>query len=213
MRYESVGGEQDCIIVGAGFAGLRALIEARRCGLSARLIEAGSDVGGTWYWNRYPGARTDSESWVYCFSFDDDLLQDWDWKERYPDQTQVQTYLAHVADRFELRRDIDFGTRVKRAVRDATSNTWTVDTDRATTLTCTYLITAVGPLSMAYEPPFPGVETFCGERYLTARWPKEDVDFTGKRVAIIGTGATGIQLIPQAAQTAKQLTVFQRTPN
>ena len=205
--------DHDCIIVGAGFAGLRALIETRRRGLSARLIEAGSDVGGTWYWNRYPGARTDSESWVYCFSFDDDLLQDWAWPERYPDQPQVQGYLSHVADRFDLRRDIEFGTRVERAVRDDETNTWTVETDAERTLRCTYLIPAVGPLSAAYEPPFPGLESFRGERYLTARWPKEEVDFSGKRVAVIGTGATAVQLVPQAAQTAGHLTVFQRTPN
>ncbi|MER5671905.1 flavin-containing monooxygenase [Pseudonocardia alni] len=205
--------DYDCIIIGAGFAGLRALIETRRRGLSAKLIEAGSDVGGTWHWNRYPGARTDSESWVYCFSFDEDLLQDWVWPERYPDRSAMQRYLSHVADRFDLRRDIEFGTRVERAVRDDDTNTWTVECDAETTLRCTFLIPAVGPLSAAYEPPFPGLESFRGERYLTARWPEEEVDVSGKRVAVVGTGATGVQLIPQLAQTAGHLTVFQRTPN
>ncbi|SDG04907.1 flavin-containing monooxygenase [Pseudonocardia oroxyli] len=205
--------DYDCIIIGAGFGGLRAMIEMRRRGLTARVIESGSDVGGTWYWNRYPGARTDSESWVYCFSFDDDLLQDWDWKARYPDQPEVQRYLAHVADRFDLRREIDFDTRVECAVRDDATNSWTVSTSSGNQLTCTYLIPATGPLSVPYLPPFPGIESFRGEWHLTARWPKESVDLTGKRVAVVGTGATAVQLIPEAAQLADHVTVFQRTPN
>jgi cation diffusion facilitator CzcD-associated flavoprotein CzcO len=201
--------DYDCIIIGAGFGGLRALIEARRRGLSVRLIEAGGDVGG----NRYPGARTDSPSWSYCLAFDDDMLQDWNWSQRYPTQPEVQRYLSYVTDRFDLRKDIEFGTRVETAVRDETSNAWTVTTGTGRALTCTYLIPAVGPLSSVYEPPFPGMESFKGERYLTAQWPEEGVDFTGKRVGIVGTGATGVQLIPMTAQTAKHLTVFQRTPN
>jgi cyclohexanone monooxygenase len=205
--------DHDCIIIGAGFAGLRALIEAHRRGLSARVIEAGTDVGGTWYWNRYPGARTDSESWVYCYSFDDELLQDWVWEDRFPDQMQVQKYLAHVADRFDLRKDIDFCTRAEKVTRDDATNSWTVRTDAGVESTCTYLISAVGLLSASYEPPFPGVESFKGERYLSSHWPKEEIDFAGKRVGVIGTGASAVQLIPLVAQTAGSLTVFQRTPN
>lgn len=204
--------DYDCMIIGAGFAGLRALIEAHKRGLNARLIEAGTDVGGTWYWNRYPGARTDSESWVYCYSFDDGLLQDWVWEDRYPDQVQVQSYLAHVADRFDLRKDIDLSTRVEKMTRDDATNSWTVRTDAGTESTCTYLIAATGLLSVAHLP-FPGVESFKGERYVSSDWPKERPDFAGKRVGIVGTGSSGIQLIPLVAQTAGSLTVFQRTPN
>jgi cyclohexanone monooxygenase len=189
------------------------LHEARGLGFSVRVLEAGQDVGGTWNFNRYPGARTDSESWAYCFSFDKDLQDEWDWQERYPTQPQVLSYLRHVADRFDMRRDIQFGTRVRRAEFDEGDDLWTVVTEHGEQLTCRYLVSASGLLSAAHEPPFPGLASYTGETYMTARWPHEPVDFTGKRVAVIGTGASGIQLIPIVAETAARLTVFQRTAN
>jgi cyclohexanone monooxygenase len=203
----------DAIVIGVGFGGLRALREFHQLGMSVKAFERGSDVGGTWYWNRYPGARTDSEAWVYCMFFDDQLTQDWDWQERFPQQREVERYLQHVADRFDLRKDIQFDTVVTSAVYDEARNLWTVGTDRGDSVTCRYLVSASGLLHMAYEPPFPGLDTFEGEWYLTSRWPKEPVDFAGKRVAVVGTGATAVQIIPEVAQMADHLTVFQRTPN
>jgi cyclohexanone monooxygenase len=203
--------DAEAIVIGAGFSGLRALHELRQLGMSVVVLEAGSEVGGTWYWNRYPGARTDSESWTYCYSFDDDLLQEWDWQARFPAQASVLTYLKHVADRHDMRRDIRFDTRVSGATYDEATNTWTVTTTAGDRYRCRFLIPATGFLSAAYEPPFAGLGDFAGEWYLTARWPHEPVDFTGKRVAVIGTGATGIQVIPEVAQTAHHLTVLQRT--
>ena len=205
--------DYDAIVIGAGFGGLRMLHELRELGLSVKVFEAASDVGGTWYWNRYPGARTDSESWVYAYSFSKELQDDWNWSERFPPQAEALAYLRHVADRFDMRKDIQFHTLVTSAVYDESANVWTVTTDPAQTLTCRYLITAVGVLSTPYTPPFPGIEKFKGESYVTGRWPKEKVDFTGKRVVVIGTGATAVQAIPIIAQTAAQLTVLQRTPN
>jgi cation diffusion facilitator CzcD-associated flavoprotein CzcO len=201
------------IIIGAGFGGLRMLYDLRERGITAKVLEAGTDVGGTWYWNRYPGARTDSESWVYCFSFSRELEQDWDWAERYPAQPEVLRYLQHVTDRFDLRKDMQFNTRVRSAIYDETTNAWTVTTEAGETFTSTYLITATGVLSLPVDPPFAGLDTFEGDWYLTARWPKEKVDFAGKRVGIIGTGATAVQAIPIVAEQAAHLTVFQRTPN
>ena len=203
----------DVVIIGAGFSGLRMLLEARKRGLSARVLEASTDVGGTWNVNRYPGARTDSESWAYCFSFDQQLQDEWDWQERYPTQPQVLSYLRHVADRFDLRRDIQFGTRVRAAVFDEERDRWTVTTEQGETFDCRYLISASGLLSAPHEPPYAGLKDFRGDWYLTARWPHEPVDVTGKRVAVIGTGASAIQLIPIVAETAARLTVFQRTAN
>ena len=203
----------DAVIIGAGFGGLRMLIELRRMGLNAKVFEAGTDVGGTWYWNRYPGARTDTEAWAYCFQFDEELLQEWTWRDRYPNQAQVHEYLRHVADRYDLRRDIEFNARVASIVRNEEANTWTVTARDGRSHTATYCIPAVGPLSFAYEPPFPGLADFEGQYCLTARWPKEPVDFTGKRVGVVGTGATGVQVIPVVAQTAEHLVVFQRTAN
>ena len=207
--------DYDAIVVGAGFAGLRMLYELRRRGLSARVFEAGSGVGGTWYWNRYPGARTDSESWYYTsFSFAKDLEDEWVWAERYPSQPAVLAYLEHVTDRFDLRKDIQLDTRIAGATYDAESRAWAVTTDGGDTFTCTYFITGVGCLSATYRPPFPGLEDFTGEWYETSRWPRgRTVDFTGKRVALIGTGATGVQIAPIIAHTAARLMVFQRTPN
>lgn len=203
----------DAVVIGAGFSGLRMLWELRQLGLTARVIEAAPDVGGTWYWNRYPGARTDSESWVYAFSFSKELQDDWDWQERYPTQPEALAYLQHVADRFDMRRDIQFETRMESAVYDEAANRWTVTTDRGDSYTSRYFVPATGVLSLPYTPPFPGIDTFEGESYVTGRWPEEPVDFTGKRVAVIGTGATAIQAIPIIAQTAAHVTVFQRTPN
>ncbi len=203
----------DAVIVGAGFAGIRTLWEMRRLGLSAKVLEAGTNVGGTWYWNRYPGARTDSEAWTYCFSFDEELCQDWDWSERFPGQPEMETYFNHAVDRLDLRKDIQFNTRVNSCTYDEASNTWTVTTEGGETFTSRYLVSATGLLHLALTPPFPGLDTFRGEWLMTAKWPKEPVDFAGKKVAVIGAGATGVQLIPAIARDAAELTVFQRTPN
>jgi len=203
----------DAIVIGAGFGGLRMLHELRELGFSAKVFEAGTDVGGTWYYNRYPGARTDSESWVYAFSFSKELQDNWNWSEKYPSQAEALAYLQHVADRFDMRKDIQFETRVTAAHYDEAAHCWRVSTDSGETFTCTSLIPATGPLSTPYKPDFPGIDSFKGDWYLTGRWPKEKIDFTGKRVCIIGTGATAVQVIPLVAQTAAHLTVFQRTPN
>ncbi|MBA3745059.1 NAD(P)/FAD-dependent oxidoreductase [Sporichthya sp.] len=203
----------DAVIVGGGFAGVRSLWETRQLGLSARVLEAGTSVGGTWYWNRYPGARTDSEAWTYCFSFDDKLCQEWNWTERFPGQPEVEAYFNHAVDSLDLRKDIQFTTRVNGCTYDEASNTWTVSTTDGETFTCRYLISATGLLHLALKPPFPGLDSFRGEWMMTAKWPKEPVDFAGKKVVLIGTGATGVQLIPVVARDAAQLTVLQRTPN
>jgi cyclohexanone monooxygenase len=206
--------DYEAIVIGAGFGGLRALRELRdELGMSVKVLEAGTDVGGTWYWNRYPGARTDTESWAYCFSFDEQLLQDWDWPERFPTQANVLEYLRHAADRFDMRKDIQFETRVTAVRYDEAANTWTVETERGERFTSTYVVAASGVLSVVYEPPFPRLDSFEGEWYQTSRWPKEPVQFEGKRVAVIGTGATGVQVIPIVAHSVEHLTVFQRTPN
>lgn len=203
----------DVVVIGAGFGGLRMLHELREIGLRTRIFEAGTDVGGTWYYNRYPGARTDSECWVYAFSFSQALQDEWNWSEKYPSQAEALAYLQYVADRFDMRRDITFETRVTGARYDEARQRWKVTTNRGDTVTCTYLVSATGPLSTPYKPDFPGIDDFEGEWYLTGRWPKEKVDFAGKRVCVIGTGATAVQVIPLVAQTAAHLTVFQRTPN
>ncbi|MCK8671600.1 NAD(P)/FAD-dependent oxidoreductase [Rhodococcus sp. HM1] len=205
--------ELDVLIIGAGFGGIRMLHEARRRGLSARVLEVGNDVGGAWHWNRYPGARTDSESWVYCFGFDKDLQDDWDWPERYPSQPQVQAYLKHVVERFDMHREIELNTRVEAAVFDEGRDLWTVTTESGQRIVCRTVVSATGPLSAPQEPPYPGLADFQGEWYLTARWPHEPVDFAGKRVAVIGTGASGIQVAPLVATVAERLTIFQRTAN
>jgi cation diffusion facilitator CzcD-associated flavoprotein CzcO len=204
----------DALIIGAGFAGMYQLHCLRdRLGLKVRVLEAGEGVGGTWYWNRYPGARCDSESHAYCFTFSRELLTEWQWSERYPGQAEILRYLNHVADRFDLRRDIGFGTRVAAARYDAAANLWRVTTTTGQALSCTYLITAVGCLSTANIPVIPGLESFAGEWYHTGQWPHEGVDFSGKRVGQIGTGSTGIQAVPVIAAQAAHLTVFQRTAN
>jgi cation diffusion facilitator CzcD-associated flavoprotein CzcO len=204
----------DAVIVGAGFSGLYMLHSLRDdLGFSARVYEAGTDVGGTWYWNRYPGAKSDSDSYIYCYSFDEQLRQEWEWSERYPGHEEIRSYLEHVADRFDLRRDIQFSTRVVEASFDEDAKCWTIRTDKGGTVTARFFIAAVGSLSALNVPDFPGRDTFEGDTYHTGRWPHEGVDFTGKRVGIIGTGATGIQAIPLIAEQADHLTVFQRTAN
>ena len=206
--------ELDALVIGAGFAGLYQLLCLRdRLGLKALVVEAGDGVGGTWYWNRYPGARCDSESHSYCYSFSKELLEEWEWSERYPAQPEIMRYLNHVTDRFDLRRDIRFGTRVTGARYDDAANRWHVTTEAGARFTAKYLITAVGCLSSANIPNIPGLESFAGTWHHTGQWPHDGVDFTGKRVGQIGTGSTGIQAIPVIAETAGQLTVFQRTAN
>jgi cyclohexanone monooxygenase len=204
----------DAVIIGAGFAGLYMLHKLRNeMGLSARVFEGGGGVGGTWYWNRYPGARSDSDSYVYGFTFDEELWREWQWSERYPEQHEVLAYLEHVAKRYDLNRDITFNTRVQSATFDEESNLWTVKTDTGDTVTSRYLITAVGALSVSHTPPFPGADSFRGASYHTGQWPHEKVDFTGRRVGVIGTGASAVQAVPLIAKEASELTIFQRTAN
>ena len=211
---EELATDFDAVIVGAGFSGLYMLHSLRNeMGLSARIYEAGDGVGGTWYWNRYPGARSDSDSYVYAYSFSKELRQEWKWSERYPEQSEIRAYLEHVADRFDLRRDIQLSTRVIEARFDEEEKVWEVRTNSGDVVTARFLIAAVGALSAANPTDIPGRDTFAGERYHTGQWPHEGIDFTGKTVGVIGTGATGIQLIPMIAQQADHLTVFQRSPN
>jgi cation diffusion facilitator CzcD-associated flavoprotein CzcO len=203
----------DAVVVGAGFAGLYALHKLRSQGLSVRVFEAAPDVGGTWYFNRYPGARCDVESVDYCYSFSDELQQEWNWTEKYATQPEILRYLNWVADKLELRKDITVNARVTSAVLGEQTLRWTVTTDTGEAVTARFCLMATGPLSAAITPKFNGLETFESEVYHTAHWPHEDVDFTGKRVAVIGTGSSGIQSIPIIAEQAEQLYVFQRTPN
>jgi cation diffusion facilitator CzcD-associated flavoprotein CzcO len=207
-------GHFDALVIGAGFSGMYQLLRLRdRLGLKAVVLEAGDGVGGTWYWNRYPGARCDSESHSYSYYFDDALLREWEWSERYPGHAEIRRYLNHVADRYRLRPDIRLNTRVRSARYDEAANTWIVDTDTGERYTAQFLITAVGCLSSANIPDIPGLKDFAGRWYHTGEWPQDDVDFTGKRVGMVGTGSTGIQCAPVIAQTAAHLTVFQRTAN
>ncbi|WP_206030776.1 MULTISPECIES: NAD(P)/FAD-dependent oxidoreductase [Rhodococcus] len=201
----------DVVVVGAGFSGLYLLWKLRGQGLNVRLFEAGDDVGGTWFWNRYPGARCDVESVDYSFSFDDALQQEWTWKERYPAQPEILAYLQHVADRFDLRRDISLNTRIQSARYDETTKAWTVYAAGQACATARFVIMATGCLSVPQTPNIAGLESFTGDVYHTGNWPTEGVDFTGKRVAVLGTGSSGIQLIPEVARQADHLTVLQRT--
>lgn len=203
----------DAIVVGAGFAGLYSLYRLREMGLSVRVIEKAADVGGTWYHNRYPGCRCDTESHVYCYSFSDELLNEWEYSERYPKQAEILEYFRHVADRFDLRKDIEFQTEVQSATFDEESGHWTIVTDSSSVISATHLILAVGPLSDPFVPNFDGIDSFEGDTYHTARWPHETVNFDRQSVAVIGTGSTGAQIIPRVAERADQLTVCQRTPN
>ena len=204
--------EVDVVVVGAGLSGVYLLRRLRdELGLNTRVLEAGSDVGGTWYWNRYPGARCDTESMFYAYSWPTELRQKWTWSSRYPEQHEIQSYIRHVVDEFDLERDIQFGTRVASAVFDDETSRWTVTSEDGETFSARFCIMATGCITKPNLPDVEGVEGFAGETFHTARWPKETVDFTGKRVGVIGTGSTGIQAIPMIAQEAEQLTVFQRT--
>ena len=203
----------DAVVIGAGFAGLYMLYRLRGLGLSVRVLEAAGGVGGTWYWNRYPGARGDVESVQYSYQFSDALQQEWEWTERYATQPEILRYANHVADRFDLRKDIEFNTRVSVAAFDETAHRWNIETEDGRRLSAKFCIMATGCLSSTNTPRFEGLETFKGAVYHTGRWPHEEVDFTGKRVAVIGTGSSAIQAIPVIAEQAKHLFVFQRTPH
>jgi cation diffusion facilitator CzcD-associated flavoprotein CzcO len=203
----------DVVVVGAGFGGLYALHRLRGLGLSVQVYEAGSGVGGTWFWNRYPGARCDVESLEYSYSFSPELEQEWDWSERYAPQPEILRYINHVADRFDLRRDIQFDTRVTAAAFDETSGRWRVTTDRGDDVSARFCVMATGCLSAVTTPDIEGLRNFRGNWYHTGQWPHEGVDFSGQRVGVVGTGSSGIQSIPVISRQASHLVVFQRTPN
>ena len=203
----------DVVVVGAGVAGLYLLHRLRRAGMSVRAFESGSDVGGTWYWNRYPGARCDIQSIDYSYSFDTELDETWTWSEKYATQPEILRYLGHVADKHDLRRDIQFSTRVDKAVWDDEASNWIVRTDKGEEVRARHYVMATGCLSLPKAAEIAGTDRFAGEVYYTSRWPHEGVDFTGKRVGVIGTGSSGIQSIPIMAAQAQQMTIFQRTPN
>ena len=205
--------DYDMLIVGAGFAGLYQLYRAREMGLRTRLLEAGDGVGGTWFWNRYPGARCDVESLDYSYSFSPELEQEWVWSERYAPQEEILRYINHVADRFALRPDIQLNTRVSAATFDEGTGRWHVSAQSGERFVARFLVMATGALSLPQRPSLKGLENFAGGIYHSAQWPKEGVDFTGRRVALIGTGSSGVQMTPVIAQQAAQLTVFQRTAN
>jgi cation diffusion facilitator CzcD-associated flavoprotein CzcO len=202
----------DAVVIGAGVSGLYQLYKLRELGLKVRVFETGSDVGGTWYWNRYPGARFDSESWTYGYSFSQELLEEWDWEEHFAGQPETLRYLNHVADKFDLRRDIQFNSRVTAAHYREDTRSWDIMLEDGRRYNTRFLITAIGVLSAPTMPRIPGVDSFCGQSCHTHYWPKQPVTFAGKRVAVIGTGATGVQTITEVAKTVGHLTVFQRTP-
>ncbi|ARJ07678.1 cyclohexanone monooxygenase [Cnuibacter physcomitrellae] len=205
--------EVDAVVIGGGFAGLYSVhVLSNKLGLDVQAFDNAGDVGGTWYWNRYPGARSDTEVNAYCYFFDEKLYREWKWSERYPRQTEILSYLNHVADRYDLRKNYQFSTQVESVVFDEESSRWTVTTDKGQRFSARFLIEAVGLLSATNVPEFPGQERFKGEMYHTARWPHEQVDLAGKRVGVIGTGSSGIQVISELAPIAEHLTVFQRTP-
>lgn len=205
--------EVDVVVVGAGFSGMYLLHKFRKMGLTAQVFEAADGVGGTWYFNRYPGARCDAESMAYSYSFDEDLEQEWEWSERYATQPEILKYMNHVAERFDLFSGIKLNTRVTAAHYQDESKRWLVKTDQGDEVTAQFCIMATGCLSTPQDPDIPGVKDFTGPTYVTGRWPHDGVDFTGKTVGIIGTGSSAIQAIPVIAEQAKHLTVFQRTPN
>jgi len=205
--------ELDALVIGAGITGLYQLYTLLQIGLDAKIYEAGEGIGGTWYWNRYPGARLDSESWAYAYSFSDELLQEWEWSEHFVGQPELERYLNFVADKFELRPHVRLGARVRSAHWDEEAKRWEVETEDGRRARARFVIAATGLLPANYIPDVPGVDSFEGESFHTARWPHEEVDFSGKRVGVIGTGSTGIQVIPEVAKECAHLTVFQRTPN
>ena len=205
--------EHKVLVVGAGFAGLYMLHCLNGLGMSAVAFEAGGDVGGTWYWNRYPGARCDVESLQYSYAFSDELQQEWSWSERYAAQPEILSYARHVADRLDLRRHIRLATRVISVAFDEAADRWMIRTDRGDAVSARFCVMATGCLSTARVPDFPGLETFHGRTYHTGAWPHEPVDFSGQTVGVIGTGSSAIQAIPLLAREASRLIVFQRTPN
>ena len=213
MASLNSGADFDAVVIGAGFSGMGMLRRLRDdMGMSVQVYETASGVGGTWYWNRYPGARCDSESYTYCFTFSKELLQEWSWSGRYPEQPEILTYLNHVADRFDLRRNIKFNTRVASAAFLEDRNLWEIETERGDKVTARYFITGIGCISTGNIPRIKGLDSFEGDWYHTGNWPHHPVDFSGKRVAVIGTGSSGVQSIPVIASQAGHLTVFQRTP-
>ena len=203
----------DVLVVGAGITGIYQLYRARQAGFSVQLLEAGEGVGGTWYWNRYPGARFDSESYTYAYLFSQELFEEWEWQEHFAEQPEIERYLNHVVDRFDLRRHVRFGARVTSALYDEGSGRWTVTAGDSTRFRARFFIAATGVLSVPYYPDVPGREDFRGESHHTGLWPSVPVDFTGKRVAVIGTGSSGVQVIPAIADDVASLTVYQRTAN
>lgn len=205
--------ELDAVVVGAGFAGIYSLYKLRQLGLNTRVLEAGPSVGGTWFWNRYPGARCDVQSYDYSYSFSEELQQEWTWSERYATQPEILRYIRHVVDKFELGDGIQLETRVISALFDETSDRWTVTTDAGQVFSARYVVMATGCLSVTKDPTFAGLDSFSGTWYHTGRWPDSEVDFSGKRVGLVGTGSTGIQIAPRIAEQASELYVFQRTPN
>ena len=212
-RAPMKGAKIDAVVVGAGFGGMYMLHKLRELGVSVQSFEAGTDVGGTWYWNRYPGARCDIPSLFYSYTWSEALQKEWRWSEKYAAQPEILSYAKHVADRFDLRPMIAFETRVLSARFDEAADRWLIATDRGDEVSARWLIMATGCLSTPRAPDIPGVESFAGETYHTGAWPHEGVDFTGKTVAVVGTGSSGIQSIPQIAAQADKVTVFQRTPN
>ncbi|HEY1827970.1 MAG TPA: NAD(P)/FAD-dependent oxidoreductase, partial [Acidimicrobiales bacterium] len=205
--------EVDVVVVGAGFAGLYLVHRLTQLGFSVRAFDGAGDVGGTWYWNRYPGARCDIPTTDYTFSFDPELEREWTWSEKYATQPEILRYLQFVADRYDLRQHITFSTRVEQATWDASDNRWHLRTDQGDEISCRFYVMASGCLSLPKAPDIDGADRYRGEVYFTSRWPHSGVDFTGKRVAVIGTGSSGVQSIPLIAAQAAQLTVFQRTAN
>src|SRR4051794_32881811 len=203
----------DVVVVGAGFAGLYMLHRLRGLGFTATVLEAADDVGGTWYWNRYPGARCDVPTTDYTFGFDPELESAWTWSEKYATQPETLRYLQFVAERYDLRRDIRLSTRVSAATWDEAAQLWRIGADPGPGLTARYYVMATGCLSMPKDLDIPGADRFRGEVYFTSRWPHEGVDLTGKRVGVVGTGSSGVQSIPLMAEQASEMVVFQRTPN
>src|ERR1700722_15782724 len=205
--------EVDVLGVGGGITGIYQTYRALEAGFTVTLLEAGGGVGGTWYWNRYPGARFDSESYTYAYLFSRELFEEWEWQEHFAQQPEIERYLNHVVDRFDLRRHIRFGTVVTSPIYDDSSGRWVVTLDDGAELRARFLIAATGVLSVPYFPDVPGREEFRGASYHTGLWPSTPVDVAGKRVAIIGTGSSGVQLIPSLAAEAASLTVYQRSAN
>ena len=213
MSTNEVDVDHEAIIIGAGVCGIYQLHRLLELGLDATVLEAGSGPGGTWYWNRYPGARFDSESYTYGYSFSEELLQEWDWSEHFAAQPETLRYLNPVVDKFELRRHMQFDAKLERATYDETSRRWTLQLADGRSFTCRFLMTAIGLLSAPTLPTIDGIETFRGQSFHTYHWPHEPVELAGKRVAVIGTGATGVQVIAEIADEVGELTVFQRRPN